>query len=172
MGFGLQLKLLVWKNLTLRKRHWIRLLADLIWPLCLFLIEVGVRQRVERKHVPPCYFDEKAMPSAGFVPFAQTFFCTIGNQCQDSPKGDFSPVIDTYNGSMLNQIYEDVTRALGDNVKPADVSSLYHVYKDGSTLRDLALNYLAHGGQGSSKGRNGKLHKTNACTNYLEYFIT
>ena len=46
------------------------------------------------------YFDEKAMPSAGFIPFAQTFFCTIGNQCQDSPKGDFSPVLDTYNGSM------------------------------------------------------------------------
>ena len=46
------------------------------------------------------YFDEKAMPSAGFIPFAQTFFCTIGNQCQDSPKGDFSPVFDTYNGAM------------------------------------------------------------------------
>ena len=46
------------------------------------------------------YFDEKAMPSAGFIPFAQTFFCTIGNQCQDSPKGDFSPVLDSYNGSM------------------------------------------------------------------------
>ena len=51
------------------------------------------------------YFDEKAMPSAGFIPFAQTFFCTIGNQCQDSPKGDFSPVLDSYNGSMWVILY-------------------------------------------------------------------
>ena len=38
----------------------LRLAADLIWPLTLFLIEVGVRQRVERKNVSPCKLNENS----------------------------------------------------------------------------------------------------------------
>ena len=30
------------------------------------------------------YFEEKAMPSAGFLPFVQSFICTFNNTCHDT----------------------------------------------------------------------------------------
>ena len=30
------------------------------------------------------YFEEKAMPSAGFIPFVQNFICTFNNTCHNS----------------------------------------------------------------------------------------
>ncbi|XP_078736245.1 phospholipid-transporting ATPase ABCA1-like [Lampetra fluviatilis] len=43
MAFWTQLRLLLWKNFTLRKRQKVRLLLELTWPLFLFVILVLVR---------------------------------------------------------------------------------------------------------------------------------
>ena len=58
MAFLLQLQLLIWKNLTLRKRHWGRLLIEIIWPLFLFVILFLVRLRGLKKfhHECECHF--------------------------------------------------------------------------------------------------------------------
>ena len=45
------------------------------------------------------YFDEKAMPSAGIVPFLQSFFCTFNNTCYDHEQKNFGS-IQTYNDSL------------------------------------------------------------------------
>jgi hypothetical protein len=45
------------------------------------------------------YFDEKAMPSAGFVPFLQSFFCTFNNTCYDHEQKNFGS-IQNYNDSL------------------------------------------------------------------------
>ena len=118
MSFSLQLKLLVWKNYTLRKRQWVRiclvikiwglrisfqgrLIVEIVWPLILFIILFLVRLRGLKKYHHECkllkvsfeilsvqstlsclgHFEEKAMPSAGFLPFAQSFICTFNNTC-------------------------------------------------------------------------------------------
>ena len=54
MAFFLQLQLLLWKNLTLRKRHWGRLLIEIIWPLFLFVILFLVRLRGLKKFHHEC----------------------------------------------------------------------------------------------------------------------
>ncbi|TKC43221.1 hypothetical protein EI555_011902 [Monodon monoceros] len=43
MGFARQLKLLLWKNWTLRKRQKIRFAVELVWPLSLFLVLIWLR---------------------------------------------------------------------------------------------------------------------------------
>ncbi|KAL5022831.1 hypothetical protein ScPMuIL_001986 [Solemya velum] len=77
MGFFNQLLLLSWKNFTLRKRKPLWTIAELIFPLALFLILLGVRTRPDLKiNMSECHYDGKAMPSAGMAPFLQSFLCT------------------------------------------------------------------------------------------------
>lgn len=78
MAFFHQLRLLLWKNYTLKKRSPFILGLELIVPLVLFLILVSIRN-----HQPPLkrsaltwYPD--ALPSAGIIPLLQSF-CTSGS---------------------------------------------------------------------------------------------
>ena len=50
-------------------------------------------------------------------------------------------------------MYEDVTNALGANVKPSDIGSIYRVYQDITTLRTLANEYIGEDGKTPSKGK-------------------
>ena len=81
-----------------------RLLVEIVWPLLLFLILFLVRLRGLKKNHHECketvcwlcsvsylvwsyltgYFEEKAMPSAGFIPFVQNFICTFNNTCHQA----------------------------------------------------------------------------------------
>ena len=47
----------------------------------------------------PGFFDEKAMPSAGLVNFAQSFVCTFNNTCHREAPTDVSQV-STYNDTL------------------------------------------------------------------------
>ena len=72
-------------------------------------------------------------------------------------------------------MYEDVTNALGKNVKPEDIGSIYHVYQDFTTLRTLANDYIGKEGDASSKGKAKKyttflhINETVKITNSLFY---
>eukprot|EP00794_Sanderia_malayensis_P015936 gene15936-17537_t len=73
MGFLFQLKLLLWKNYTLKKRTPYLVLLEVLIPLVLFLVLTGIRL-----HKPPYssdqqYYSAKAMPSAGIIPLLQSF---------------------------------------------------------------------------------------------------
>ncbi|XP_054718877.1 phospholipid-transporting ATPase ABCA7-like [Uloborus diversus] len=81
MGFWNQLYLLLWKNFTLHKRQKVRLVLEVVWPLSLFLILMWVRSKGLKFAAHQCYFDEKAMPSAGILPFLQNSICTFNNTC-------------------------------------------------------------------------------------------
>ena len=54
---------------------------------------------VRSAHPPQCFFDEKAMPSAGLVPFSQSFICTFNNTCHMHAREDFTQV-QIYNDSL------------------------------------------------------------------------
>ena len=118
MSFFLQLKLLVWKNYTLRKRQWVGIchvikMWELFWipfsgsitcrdclaPHTLSNSLPCQTQRAEKvspwmwvlsfessvsvkfNFVSEGHFEEKAMPSAGLIPFGQSFICTFNNTC-------------------------------------------------------------------------------------------
>uniref|UniRef100_A0A8D2INN2 P-type phospholipid transporter n=1 Tax=Varanus komodoensis TaxID=61221 RepID=A0A8D2INN2_VARKO len=113
MSFRRQVSLLLWKNWILRKRQKLRLLIELLWPLSLFLVLVWLRSvnPVYRQH--ECHFPNKAMPSAGALPWLQGIFCTMNNPCFRSPtRGESPGIVSNYNNSILARVYQDAQELL------------------------------------------------------------
>uniref|UniRef100_A0A4W6CX94 ATP-binding cassette, sub-family A (ABC1), member 1A n=1 Tax=Lates calcarifer TaxID=8187 RepID=A0A4W6CX94_LATCA len=91
MAVSTQLGLLLWKNFTYRRRQTIQLLIEIVWPLFIFFILISVRI-----HYPPyeqheCHFPNKAMPSAGTLPWVQGIICNANNPCFRNPTPGESP---------------------------------------------------------------------------------
>ncbi|XP_054835800.1 retinal-specific phospholipid-transporting ATPase ABCA4 [Eublepharis macularius] len=113
MIFLRQVRLLLWKNWILRKRQKLRLLVELLWPLSLFLVLVWLRRAnpVYRQH--ECHFPNKAMPSAGTLPWLQGIFCNMNNPCFRSPtRGESPGIVSNYNNSILARVYQDAQHIL------------------------------------------------------------
>uniref|UniRef100_A0A669QZW6 P-type phospholipid transporter n=1 Tax=Phasianus colchicus TaxID=9054 RepID=A0A669QZW6_PHACC len=113
MSFLRQIRLLLWKNWILRKRQKLRILVELIWPLSLFLALVWLRKANPLYRQHECHFPNKAMPSAGTLPWLQGIFCNMNNPCFRSPTHGESPgVVSNYNNSILARVYKDAQKLL------------------------------------------------------------
>uniref|UniRef100_A0A665V001 P-type phospholipid transporter n=1 Tax=Echeneis naucrates TaxID=173247 RepID=A0A665V001_ECHNA len=78
-------------QLFLTKGYSIQLLIEIVWPLFIFFILISVRI-----HYPPyeqheCHFPNKAMPSAGTLPWVQGIICNANNPCFRNPTPGESP---------------------------------------------------------------------------------
>uniref|UniRef100_A0A4W5LI56 P-type phospholipid transporter n=1 Tax=Hucho hucho TaxID=62062 RepID=A0A4W5LI56_9TELE len=101
MGLLTQLGLLLWKNFTLRKRQKVRLVVELLWPLFLFFILVWVRSTSQPIYQGECHYPNKAMPSAGVLPWLQGMMCNIDNPCVNhSTPGEAPGQVNNFNNSM------------------------------------------------------------------------
>ncbi|VDO36003.1 unnamed protein product [Onchocerca flexuosa] len=90
-----QVSLLIWKSTLIRKRQKI-LLLELLLPILLFGILTLVRARNFTEQHRICHYDAKAFPSAGLMPFLQSFLCSFTNPCYRSPTtGDDTSTIDS-----------------------------------------------------------------------------
>uniref|UniRef100_A0A8C3D3U1 P-type phospholipid transporter n=1 Tax=Cairina moschata TaxID=8855 RepID=A0A8C3D3U1_CAIMO len=113
MNFLRQIRLLLWKNWILRKRQKLRLLVELVWPLSLFLALVWLRKANPLYRQHECHFPNKAMPSAGTLPWLHGIFCNMNNPCFRSPTPGESPgVVSNYNNSILARVYKDAQELL------------------------------------------------------------
>uniref|UniRef100_H3C1X8 P-type phospholipid transporter n=1 Tax=Tetraodon nigroviridis TaxID=99883 RepID=H3C1X8_TETNG len=102
MGLQTQFTLLLWKNFTLRKRQKVRLVVELLWPLFLFLILVWVRTTSQPFHKGQCHYPNKAMPSAGMLPWLQGMICNMENPCLSHPTpGETPGQVNNFNNSIL-----------------------------------------------------------------------
>ncbi|XP_010781491.1 ATP-binding cassette sub-family A member 1-like [Notothenia coriiceps] len=102
MGLLTQFTLLLWKNFTLRKRQKVRLVVELIWPLFLFFILVGVRSTNNPVFKGQCHYPNKAMPSAGVLPWLQGMMCNINNPCLNYPTpGETPGQVNNFNNSIV-----------------------------------------------------------------------
>ncbi|XP_066576495.1 phospholipid-transporting ATPase ABCA1 [Amia ocellicauda] len=105
MGLLAQLGLLLWKNFILRKRQKIRLLVELVWPLFLFFILVWVRSTNQPVNQDQCHYPNKAMPSAGILPWLQGMVCNINNPCLNHPtEGETPGQVNNFNSSVLTGV--------------------------------------------------------------------
>uniref|UniRef100_A0A3B3WR13 P-type phospholipid transporter n=1 Tax=Poecilia mexicana TaxID=48701 RepID=A0A3B3WR13_9TELE len=103
MGLLTQFSLLLWKNFTLRKRQKVRLVVELIWPLFLFFILVGVRATNKPINKGQCHYPNKAMPSAGVLPWVQGIICNIDNPCLSHPTpGETPGQVNNFNNSIFS----------------------------------------------------------------------
>uniref|UniRef100_A0A3Q3RRV2 P-type phospholipid transporter n=1 Tax=Mastacembelus armatus TaxID=205130 RepID=A0A3Q3RRV2_9TELE len=91
MAFFKQLTLLLWKNITYRRRNKIQLIIELLWPLFLFVILISVRHSHPPYKQSQCHFPNKALPSAGTLPWIQGIICNINNPCFHSPTPGETP---------------------------------------------------------------------------------
>uniref|UniRef100_A0A8C3R7L0 ATP binding cassette subfamily A member 4 n=1 Tax=Cyanoderma ruficeps TaxID=181631 RepID=A0A8C3R7L0_9PASS len=113
MSFFRQVRLLLWKNWILRKRQKLRFLVELLWPLLLFLVLVWLRKANPLYRQHECHFPNKAMPSAGTLPWLHGIFCNMNNPCFRSPThGEGPGVVSNYKNSILARVYKDAQELL------------------------------------------------------------
>ncbi|XP_063401544.1 phospholipid-transporting ATPase ABCA1-like [Mytilus trossulus] len=142
MGFWKQLYLLSWKNFTLRKRQKYHLLVELIAPLVLFLILVGIRTSPGLKTFHhECHFNGKAMPSAGLFPFLQSFFCNFNNTCyKEMTPTESMGTVDSFNQSIFTQLASDIEDLFNNHLDKDTVTDLYKDIQIASTLQHKIKN--------------------------------
>ncbi|XP_034157069.2 phospholipid-transporting ATPase ABCA1 isoform X1 [Pangasianodon hypophthalmus] len=116
MGLLVQLRLLLWKNFTLRKRQKLRLVIELIWPLFLFFILVWVRSTNHPVYKGQCHYPNKPMPSAGVLPWLQGMVCNIQNPCVSEPTpGETPGQVNNFNDSIISKALVEVQSLLADS---------------------------------------------------------
>uniref|UniRef100_A0A8C9WMX5 Uncharacterized protein n=1 Tax=Scleropages formosus TaxID=113540 RepID=A0A8C9WMX5_SCLFO len=79
----------------------VRLLIELIWPLFLFFILVWVRSTNPPIYQGQCHYPNKAMPSAGVLPWLQGMMCNMENPCVNHPTpGETPGQVNNFNSSL------------------------------------------------------------------------
>ncbi|KAJ8277432.1 hypothetical protein GJAV_G00075090 [Gymnothorax javanicus] len=113
MGLWTQLYLLLWKNLTYRRRNKIQLIIELLWPLFLFIILICVRQSHPPYKQNQCHFPNKALPSAGTLAWVQGIICNVNNPCFRQPTpGETPGLVGNFNDSILSRLFTDARTML------------------------------------------------------------
>uniref|UniRef100_A0AAQ4P0T4 P-type phospholipid transporter n=1 Tax=Gasterosteus aculeatus aculeatus TaxID=481459 RepID=A0AAQ4P0T4_GASAC len=95
MGLLTQFTLLLWKNFTLRKRQKVRFRILKVFT-----------------YIPVGHFPNKAMPSAGVLPWLQGMVCNINNPCLNEPTpGETPGQVNNFNDSMyITDLFFQMTR--------------------------------------------------------------
>ncbi|KAF4789589.1 Retinal-specific ATP-binding cassette transporter [Turdus rufiventris] len=126
MNFFRQVRLLLWKNWLLRKRQKLRFLVELLWPLTLFLALVWLRKANPLYRQHECHFPNKAMPSAGTLPWLHGIFCNMNNPCFRSPThGEGPGVVSNYKNSILARVYKDAQELLLEAPEVRDLGRIW-----------------------------------------------
>uniref|UniRef100_A0A8C8BMC0 P-type phospholipid transporter n=1 Tax=Otus sunia TaxID=257818 RepID=A0A8C8BMC0_9STRI len=116
-----------------------------VWPLSLFLALVWLRKANPLYSQHECHFPNKAMPSAGTLPWLHGIFCNMNNPCFRSPTHGESPgVVSNYNNSILgttetSQILTSFEESLGHLV--SSLSAIFCGYPEGGGSRVLSFNW-------------------------------
>ncbi|XP_031807821.1 ATP-binding cassette sub-family A member 2 isoform X3 [Sarcophilus harrisii] len=107
MGFLHQLHLLLWKNVTLKRRSpWV-LAFEIFIPLVLFFILLGLRQKkptISVKEVS--YYTASPLTSAGILPVMQSL-------CPDGQRDEFGFL--QYSNSTVTQLLEQLNRVVEES---------------------------------------------------------
>uniref|UniRef100_A0A671YF92 P-type phospholipid transporter n=1 Tax=Sparus aurata TaxID=8175 RepID=A0A671YF92_SPAAU len=141
MKTGSQIRLLLWKNWTLRKRQKVRFLVEICWPVLLFIGLVWLRKANPLYQQHECHFPNKAMPSAGILPWIQGIFCNANNPCFRYPtRGESPGVVSNYNNSVLARFYVDAQELLLNETEVQQLGRLWHDVSSFSNFMDALRN--------------------------------
>uniref|UniRef100_A0A8P4KAS9 P-type phospholipid transporter n=1 Tax=Dicentrarchus labrax TaxID=13489 RepID=A0A8P4KAS9_DICLA len=138
MSVSTQLGLLLWKNFTYRRRQTLQLLVEIIWPLLIFFILIAVRVNYPPYEQHECHFPNKAMPSAGTLPWLQGILCNANNPCFRNPTPGESPgVVGNFNDSILvkNMDSNPMSRMIWQALKPLLMGKILYTPHTPATQR-------------------------------------
>uniref|UniRef100_A0A8C2BLM6 ATP-binding cassette sub-family A member 2 n=1 Tax=Cyprinus carpio TaxID=7962 RepID=A0A8C2BLM6_CYPCA len=106
MGFLHQLHLLLWKNVTLKRRGpWV-LAFEIFIPLVLFFILLGLRQKKPAIPVKEAFYSAAPLTSAGIIPIMQSL-------CPDGQRDEFGFL--QYKNSTVTQLLERISEVVEQN---------------------------------------------------------
>ncbi|KAE8736684.1 ABC-transporter, subfamily A member 03 [Frankliniella occidentalis] len=105
MGYLHKLRLLLWKNFLIRRRNKTRLVIELVYPLLLFVIIVALKPSSSgtTSRANECHYKEKAMPSAGQLPFLHSFIFNAPNLCSGDGSDPFLRSPRSVGGSHMHR---------------------------------------------------------------------
>lgn len=90
-----------------------QLLVEVAWPLFIFFILISVRLSYPPYEQHECHFPNKAMPSAGTLPWMQGIICNANNPCFRYPTPGESPgVVGNFNRSIVSRLFSDARKLL------------------------------------------------------------
>ncbi|XP_029955495.1 retinal-specific phospholipid-transporting ATPase ABCA4-like [Salarias fasciatus] len=142
MGATQQVRLLLWKNWTIRRRQRVRFVMELMWPVTLFMVLVWLRRvnPLYRQH--ECHFPNKAMPSAGVLPWIQGIFCNANNPCFQYPtRGESPGLVSNYNNSILARLYSDAQDLL---LRDPEFQELGRLWKELNAMSNFMDTLRSH----------------------------
>ncbi|KAK2902562.1 ATP-binding cassette sub-family A member 2 isoform X1 [Channa argus] len=106
MGFLHQLHLLLWKNISLKRRGpWV-LAFEIFIPLVLFFILLGLRQKKPAIPVKEAFYSAAPLTSAGIIPIMQSL-------CPDGQRDEFGFL--QYKNSTVTQLLERISEVVEKN---------------------------------------------------------
>uniref|UniRef100_A0A6Q2XK49 ATP-binding cassette sub-family A member 2 n=1 Tax=Esox lucius TaxID=8010 RepID=A0A6Q2XK49_ESOLU len=106
MGFLHQLHLLLWKNVSLKRRGpWV-LAFEIFIPLVLFFILLGLRQKKPAIPVKEAFYSAAPLTSAGIIPIMQSL-------CPDGQRDEFGFL--QYKNSTVTQLLERISEVVLQN---------------------------------------------------------
>ncbi|KAI1888287.1 hypothetical protein AGOR_G00183470 [Albula goreensis] len=142
MSISTQLGLLLWKNLTYRRRQTLQLLVEIVWPLFIFFILIAVRLSYPPYEQHECHFPNKAMPSAGTLPWVQGIICNANNPCFRSPTPGESPgVVGNFNQSILSRLFSDARKILLYSQNDKSLDGFKDLYQALRTMQNKTLGF-------------------------------
>uniref|UniRef100_A0A667XRW6 P-type phospholipid transporter n=1 Tax=Myripristis murdjan TaxID=586833 RepID=A0A667XRW6_9TELE len=104
----------------------IQLVIELLWPLFLFVILISVRHSHPPYKQSQCHFPNKALPSAGTLPWIQGIICNINNPCFHSPTpGETPGQVGNFDNSIANETFSTFLLTNG-SLSRATVDQLAH----------------------------------------------
>ncbi|XP_034548275.1 ATP-binding cassette sub-family A member 2 isoform X2 [Notolabrus celidotus] len=106
MGFMHQLHLLLWKNVSLKRRGpWV-LAFEIFIPLVLFFILLGLREKKPAIPVKEAFYSAAPLTSAGIIPIMQSL-------CPDGQRDEFGFL--QYKNSTVTQLLERIREVVEQN---------------------------------------------------------
>ncbi|XP_063311284.1 phospholipid-transporting ATPase ABCA1 isoform X1 [Pelobates fuscus] len=148
MTYCTQLGLLLWKNFTYRRRQTLQLIVEVAWPLFIFFILISVRLSYPPYEQHECHFPNKAMPSAGTLPWVQGIVCNANNPCFRYPTpGETPGMVGNFNKSIVSRLFSDAKKLLLYSQKDTSVKDMHkfignlHKFQGtGLKLRDCLMD--------------------------------
>ena len=75
-----QLRIMIVKNFLQMSSHLFLFIFQIVWPTLVFAVLLGFiflyLNIGENKDIPSCFLRPRALPSAGYIPFMQSFMCS------------------------------------------------------------------------------------------------
>ncbi|UJR15712.1 hypothetical protein I4U23_002647 [Adineta vaga] len=125
MSICRQIRIVLWKNFTVRRRRWARVIFELIWPLFLFLILMWIRTRNLTFYYDACYNDPKYLGSTGILPAIQSYICQWNNTCYNHLKTSDEFQDDSSFWKQFSSLTESLSLILNDEEAGNLLSDLF-----------------------------------------------